>query len=434
VLLYKIEGPIANRPQVTNLPHISMRFCCSLFFCTALFAQVPGLKTAPLTTDDKIAVYEQWVAADQTNIANQTLLAGAYIQKSRETTDYSYLERASKIVDKVLAQKRDYEALRLRNLIELNLHHFSKVAEYARQMTRSAPSDPQNWGSLGDALLEMGQYDGAREAFQKMLAIRPSLFSYNRVAYYRFVTGDVDGGIAMMTDAVKAGARYPENKAWCLVELGNMYFKTGRWSEAERAYREAIQTFPALHTAYAGLGSVQAAQGKLPQAIDSYKKAQSITPMVQYAAALYDLYTISGKKSEARQQGDLVDVVAKLEEASNMKANRTLALVYANQDRNLKRALELAQADFEVRQDVYTYDALAWALYKNKRYEEAQQASGQALKLGTPEAPFFYHAGMIANALGDRAEAKKQLEKALQVNSGFDVVQASIARKTLDGK
>jgi len=114
-----------------------------------------------------------------------------------------------------------------------------------------------------------------------------------------------------------------------------------------------------------------------------------------------------------------------------MKANRTLALVYANQDRNLPGALQLAQADFEVRQDVYTYDALAWALFKNKRYEEARKASDQSLKLGTPEAQFFYHAGMIANALGDRAAARTQLEKALRLNTGFDIRQAAIARQTL---
>jgi tetratricopeptide (TPR) repeat protein len=409
-----------------------MRFCCSFLFCAAVIAQVPALKTAPLSADERISVYEQWVAADPSSTANQTLLAGAYIQKTRETTDFRYLDRASKIVDKILLEKKDYEALRLRNLIELNLHHFSKVVEYAREMTRSAPSDPQNWGSLGDALLEMGQYDGAHEAFQKMLAIRPSLFSYNRVAYYRFITGDIDGGIALMTDAVQAGARYPENKAWCLVELGNMYFKTGRWPEAERAYGEAVATFPAAHAAHAGLGSVQAAQGKLPQAIDSYKHAQSITPMVQYAGALHDLYVASGRKSDGQLQADLVDVVAKLEEASNMKANRTLALIYANQDRNIARALDLAQADFEIRQDVYTYDVLAWALFKSKRYEEAQRASGQALKLGTPEALFFYHAGMIANALGDSAGVRKHLGKAMQLNAGFDIRQAAIARNTLE--
>lgn len=409
-----------------------MKFALTLALILApAFAQVPA-QNAPMSTDQKIALYQKWIAADPSNISSQTLLAAAYIQKTRETTDYDYLNRASKIVDKILAQKQDYEALRLRNLIELNLHHFASVVEYTRALTRAAPSDPQNWGSLGDALLEMGQYDAAREAFEKMLAIRPNLFSYNRVAFYRFVTGDIDGGLAMMQEAVAAGARYPENKAWCLVELGNMYFKVGRWSDAEQAYSEAIHTFPSLHSAYAGLAGVQAAQDKIPEAIASYKHAQSITPMVQYAGALHDLYLSIGKKAEAQQQADLVDVTAKLEEASNMKANRTLALVYANQDRNLARALELAQADFEVRQDVYTYDALAWALYKNKRFDDARKASDHALKLGAPEALFFYHAGMIANALGDGSTARHQLEKALQLNAGFDFRQAALARKTLE--
>ena len=427
-----IDSKPARPIGFAGLSVVPMKRCwLAVLLSAPAFGQIASLNEA-MTTDKRIALYEQWVAADPTSVSSRNLLAAAYIQKTRETTDYGYLDRASKIIDKVLSEKKDYEALRLRNLVELNLHHFSKVAEYTREMTRAAPTDPQNWGSLGDALLEMGQYDAAREAFQKMLAIRPNLFSYNRMAFYRFVTGDVDGGIAMMKDAVSAGARYPENKAWCLVELGNMYFKTGQWPEAEHAYTDAIQAFPSLHTAYAGLGSVQAAQGKLPQAIESYKRAQSITPMVQYAGALHDLYAATGKKAEARQQSDMVDVVAKLEEASNMKANRTLALVYANQDRNLPHALELAQADFEVRQDVYTYDALAWALYKNKRYEEARRASDKALQLGAPEALFFYHSGMIADALGDRARARQQLEKALQLNAGFDFRQAAIARQTLD--
>ena len=402
-----------------------------VLLCLPLFAEVPGFNGKPITTDDRIALYEGWVAGDPVNTANQTLLAGAYIQKTRETTDFSYLDRASKIIDRILAAKNDYEALRLRNLIELNRHHFAKVIEYAGEMTRTAPSDPQTWGSLGDALMESGQYEPARAAFEKMLSIRPNLFSYNRMAYFRFINGDVEGGVAMMTDAVKAGARYPENKSWCLVELGNMYFKTGRWAEAERAYNEAIELFPSSHAAHAALAGVQAAQGNIPQAIASYKRAQSITPMVQYAGALHDLYTDAGKKTEARQQAEMVDLVAKLEEAAGQKANRTLALIYANQDRNPAKSLELAEADLQVRQDVFTYDAYAWALFKNKRYDEAWKASEKAMKLGTPEAMFYYHAGLIANARAEAAASKQLLEKALKLNPGFDVRQAAVARKVL---
>ena len=396
-----------------------------------MFAQVPGFNGKPVTTDDRIALYEGWVAADLANTANQTLLAGAYIQKTRETTDFSYLDRAAKIIDKTLAVKKDYEAMRLRNLIELNRHHFAKVIEYAGEMTRMAPGDPRTWGSLGDALMESGRYEPARVAFEKMLSLRPNLFSYNRVAYFRFINGDVDGGVAMMTDAVKAGARYPENKSWCLLELGNMYFKTGRWAEAERAYIEAIELFPSSHAAHAALAGVKAASGNIPQAIAGYKRAQSITPMVQYAGALHDLYLYAGKKTEARQQAEIVDLVAKLEEAANQTANRTLALIYANEDRKPAKSLELVEADLQVRQDVFTYDAYAWALFKNKRYDEAWKASENAMKLGTPEAMFFYHAGMIANARADAAAAKQLLEQALKLNAGFDVRQAAIARKVL---
>ncbi len=407
-----------------------MRFLLFLL-CLPMFAEVPGFNGKPITTDDRISLYQGWVAGDPANIANQNLLAGAYIQKTRETTDFSYLDRASKIIDKILAGKNDYEAARLRNLIELNRHHFAKVIEYAGEMTRAAPGDAQTWGSLGDALMESGQYEPARAAFEKMLSIRANLFSYNRMAYFRFINGDVEGGIAMMADAVKSGARYPENQSWCLVELGNMYFKTGRWAEAGQAYQEAIALFPSSHAAHAALAAVQAAQGNIPQAIGSYKRAQSITPMVQYAGALHDLYLDAGKKTEARQQAEMVDLVAKLEEAANQKANRTLALIYANQDRNPAKSLELAEADLQVRQDVFTYDAYAWALFKNKRYDEAWKASEQAMKRGTPEAMFYYHAGMIANARADATAAKQLLEKAVQLNPGFDIRQAAIARKLL---
>jgi tetratricopeptide (TPR) repeat protein len=210
-----------------------------------------------------------------------------------------------------------------------------------------------------------------------------------------------------------------------------MYFKTSRWDEAEQSYNQAIAVFPSSHAAFAALGAVAAARGDFTKAIEKYKRAQSITPMIQYAGALFDLYTKLGKTSEAAQQADMVDLVTQLEGAANQKANRTISLIYANQNRNLARSLEFAQSDFEVRQDIYTYDALAWALYKNQRFEEASRASAEALKLGSPEALFFYHAGMIANALGNTDAARKDLDKALALNAGFDFRQASIARDTL---
>jgi len=192
-----------------------------------------------------------------------------------------------------------------------------------------------------------------------------------------------------------------------------------------------MKTFVGYYPAYAGLGRVQSAQGKLREAIESYQRAQSAVPMPEYAEALSNLYERTSRKAEARRQLDLIEVVDKMARANNEKTNRNLALVFADQDRNLARALELAQAETGVRGDVYTYDALAWALYKNGRPEEAQRAVAKALQFGTQEPAFYYHAGLIAAALDKKAKAAKYLERALALNPHFDVRQAEIAENTL---
>src|ERR1044072_9510365 len=113
-----------------------------------------------------------------------------------------------------------------------------------------SPQDPRNFGTLGDALIEMGEYDKAADAYQQMVDLRPGLSSLNRVAFYRFVTGDAEGAIAAMNDAIAAGSKVPENLAWCLVDLGWMYFKTGKTVAAAEAFGSALRVFPGYHRAY----------------------------------------------------------------------------------------------------------------------------------------------------------------------------------------
>lgn len=364
-----------------------------------------------LKTDDRIGVYDELLKSKPENLHYPVLLASAYIQKMRETTDFTYLDRASKLLDAVVnADGNNYEALRLRSEIELERHEFARVAEDSLRLTKVAPDDPWNWGTLGDALIEMGDYDHAADAYQKMVSLRPDLSSYNRAAYYRFLVGDVDGAVSVMQKAIDAGSPSSENTAWCMVDLGNFYLKTGKFVDAERSYTTALRVFPGYHPAYAGLGKAQSAQGDRKAAIASFLRAQSITPLPDYAAALYDLYTAEGKTQEAQKQMDLVDLIDKMAQANNEKLNRNLAMIYADHDRKLDRALALAQAEMDVRKDIYSYDALAWALYKNKRYEEADKAMGNALKLGTPEPSFAHHARLIASALGKKPEVAEARE------------------------
>ncbi|MGH9667589.1 MAG: tetratricopeptide repeat protein [Bryobacteraceae bacterium] len=421
-------------------------FVCAVFFGGLVLGQVndPGrvisaLEDRALTeqagrlqTDDRIKMYNALAAARPQDVHYEILLAATYIQKMRETMDFGYLDRAGKLLENVLsADRSNYEALRLRSEVELERHEFAKAASDSMALTAMAPSDSWNWGTLGDAESELGNYDRAAEAYQKMVNLRPDMASYNRAAYFRFLMGDVEGATQIMERAITAGSTSPENVAWCLVELGQIYFKSGREAEAERAFRAAIQMFPGYHKAYAALGQVQAQQGQIREAIASYRRAQASTPLPDYAGALYDLFVAAGDREEAARQMELVDVIDKLGQAAREKLNRNVAMVYANHDRRLERALELAQAEIGVRRDVYTWDAFAWALYKNGRYAEADAAMAAAMKLGTPEPAFYYHAGMIASALGKKTDAARLLKRALSLNPRFDLRQAETAEKAL---
>jgi tetratricopeptide (TPR) repeat protein len=379
-------------------------------------------------TDQRIASLEKLIAQNPKSVAWRNQLAAAYMQKVRETVDFGYLDRAERILNNVLlSDDGNYEALRMREVVELERHHFQAAADLAEAIIGLHPGDPWSYGILGDASMEMGHYDRAAAAYQRMLILRPDQSSLNRASWYEFVAGRPQQAIALMKQAIGSGARSPENTAWCLVDLGNLYFKTGDIDQADRSYAQAVRTFPGYHAAQAGLGRVYAARGSYADAVASYRKAQSSVPMPEYAAALEQLYTLSQQPEEARKQRELIDFVDRMARLASERTNRNLALVYADEGRNLDRALDLVQEEIKVRNDIYTHDALAWVLFQRKDYVHAEESARVALQLGTPEPAFYYHAGRIAAALGKKDEARQLLSRALELNPKFDLQAAQIA-------
>jgi tetratricopeptide (TPR) repeat protein len=386
-----------------------------------------------LNTNDRIAAYEKLLEASPADPKVQAGLASAFIQKLRETTDFAYLNRASALVDKMLAaDPKSYDAIRLEIEIETHRHNFPKAAELARDLSDRNPSDTGSLGLLGDSLMEEGEYEAAGKVYQHMLELGPNLASYNRVAYHRFVTGKTGEALSWMNLAVQAGSAIPENLAWCLVEFGDMLFKTGHAGDAHAAYTRSLETLPRYHRAYAALGRYYAATGEYQRAVENFKKAQEVIPLPDYAAALESLYTKLGKPAEAAKQRALLDVIDKLSAANGEKGNRMLAMAYADENRNLGRALELAQGELATRQDVYTYDALSWVLFRNGKQDEAQEASTKAMAQHTAEPMFFYHAGVIAMAGGRIAEGEEMLRRALALNPNFGYPQAEDAHHRLE--
>jgi tetratricopeptide (TPR) repeat protein len=392
----------------------------AIVFLTSLDAQ--GTKRPQATTDERITSIEAALRKAPKDAGLRNELAGAYLQKLRESGEGSYLERASRMVDDLLgSDPSNYEARRHRLAIEMQRHHFRQALALSNLLGREQPKDPIVWGLLGDAQLELGDYDAAERAYQKMVDLRPGMSSYSRAAFFRFVTGDAEGAIALMRQAIRMGSPAAENTAWCLADLGNMLFKTGAIDEAEKTYRESLAAYSGYHPAWAGMGRVLAARERYKEAVEAFRSAQARVPLPEYAASLAKLYRRLGDAAQEKRQIAMLDLVDTLDKAGGEAANRSLALALADLDHKPARALELATAELEVRRDVYTYDALAWALFKNGKNDEAAEAMRKALSQNTPEPAFHEHAARIYEALGLSSEARQQRDRMAALNPRFEL-------------
>ncbi len=181
------------------------------------------------------------------------------------------------------------------------------------------------------------------------------------------------------------------------------------------------------------MGRLRAARGDITSGINYYEQAVRITPVVEFMAALGDLYHLSGRSKDAAVRYELVEQLSQhSQKVHGTPYDRWLALFFADHNIKPEEAYALARSESDSgRRDIYGADALAWTALKSGRIAEALAASKDALRLGTLDARLFYHAGMIARAAGDKKTAGEFLGRALSLNPHFDPLQSESARKAL---
>jgi len=373
-------------------------------------------------------------------------LGAGFFQRARETgdvEDYQLAEQAlNKSLDLVSTDLSATAPLETMAEVCMGEHRFADALNYAQRSLALGSGDLSAFAIVGDAYADMGEYEKASVAYSRLQPAtggaapeaRASYAQRTRTAYLKFISGDTGGAIREMETAVGEGmqAHLPgENLAWLYFELGEFHYGAGQVQAAADAYLTALTVYPGDYRALAGLGKVRASQGKYAQAVTLYQSAIAVVPFPLYVAELADIYAKTGNMAEAGKQYKLVEYIGLLGHINQVLHNRDLALFYADHDRNLPEALTLARKEFEVRSDIYTWDALAWALYKNGKFAEANEAMTHALRLGTKDPMLLFHAGMIAAKLGHGAEAERQLGAAIEINPHFSVLYATTAAEQL---
>lgn len=383
-------------------------------------------------SDRTISSAQALIEKQPDDVKGYNMLGAAFMQKARETGDFSLNARAEESLKQSFRIAPDnYEALKLQSALLLNYHRFPEALQIAQRAQAINPRDHEIYGAMVDALVELGEYQRAVDMAQKMVDLRPDMASYSRISYLRSLHGDSKGAIGAMKMAIQSSSpQNLEGTAWCRVHLGDELMNTGNLKDAEREYDNALYLFPDYHLALAAKARARYAAGDIDNAINFYKRAIDRVPLPDYIAALGDLYAKTNRPDEAKMQYDQVEFIEKNGSMAGTYS-RQLALFWADHDMRLDEALAIAEKERTTRNDVNTLDVLAWCLYKKGRFDEAKTTIDQALRLGTRDPRMIYHAGLIAAANNENDKAKDYLKQALAINPTFDILQAEIAAKKL---
>lgn len=367
-----------------------------------ILAPIPGAGDTAL--DREIARWQGEVRKpgqpEALRLAAVEKLGWLFVAQARAQDDdgaYTLAEQCALVL--AAGQPGSPAALLLRGHVLHQFHRFKEAEALARQLV-AVREVPYDYGLLGDCLMEQGRLEEAIPAYQTMLDLKPGFESFVRAAHVRWLKGDLPGARDLMEQVL--GMIHPRERdtlAWAEARVALYELQAGDLPAARRHAEAALQARPADAAAHLVLGRALASGGRGDEALEHFRAAARTRPLPEFLWALAD-------HLEARQlPAEAAPFEQALQRTGRRADPRTLALYLATTRRgDPADALRLARAELDVRQDVFTWDALAWSQFAAGEVAPARESMRHALAEGTRDGRLFLHAAVIAAAAGDEKE------------------------------
>ena len=378
------------------------------------------------------------IKANSADTKSALALVNAYIMEARVSGNSAYYDKAAiKTVENVLAKEPgNYEALMLKSMLQLSQHHFAEGLATATTAVNINPNSAFVWGLLVDANVEMGNYDAALDAADKMVSIRPDLRSYSRIAYLREIYGDYPGAVSAMKLAVEAGAPGEESTEWCRTQLGRLYENMGAISKASFQYSLSLAYRPDYANALTGLGRIAIYEKKYDTAIHYYQQAQKMVSDLGVKGDLAIAYRNAGQTEKANALNEeVIDEMSKNAKESIDDAtvghysDKELAYAYLQND-NYDKALEHALAEYNRRpKNIDVNETMAWVYYKRKEMDKALPYLNAAFVTKSMNPVLLCTAGLIYAKTGNIEKGKMMLSLGLKHDP---VMQEDIKKESIE--
>lgn len=348
-------------------------------------------------------------------------IAMLYIEKARQSADSSWYTLAKKAVERGTAiDDTNTDLLAAGASLAIGQHDFALAKELTLGLIEIQPTIAQYYGILGDAEIELGQYESAAEAFQKMVDLKPNYSAFSRIAYIREIYGDVDGSVFALQRALSAGSPYQDNIAYAHNELAKLALRSDLTKANEQA-AEALRLVPNYAPALKTISLTQYFDGQLEEAIETARTAFNTIPSAEYAAMLGLLLSKNGDAETASLQYTLAKLafLSARSGGTNVDSEEAVFLLdhFKKDTAESVRALTLSKSAYVERPSVLTQSVLAYAYLKNNKIDEALAQIEPALEgVGQYSAVTHYRAAEIYAAANNNNRAKEEINEAKEIN------------------
>lgn len=383
-----------------------MPFLIILFIATAVVApkhRGPGELSAPgLSEDDireqDILFYAARVERDPQGALDRSKLGGLYLQRARETGNLEDLVRAEEIARESFRVRARKNGLALHVLASalVGQHRYQEALAEVRVLAADDPTNLSYRALRGEIEMELGLHSSADSTFASLRSWSYKLTVAPRLARWEELNGHPDVAreilLSAREDALSQVNLPREQKAWFHLRVGDLAFRYGHFEEAEEAWTSGLALAPTDHRLLSSMSRLALSRRHWKRAIEYGEAAiaQSLDPAT--LGLLADAYAAI---DDSTKSGEYVRTMELVVLAQPGAFHRAWSLYLLDHDRQVAGVLRNVQAEIVERKDVYGYDLLAWALFKNGRTCEARVAMDQALALGTREPMLVRHAEAI---------------------------------------
>ncbi len=283
---------------------------------------------------------------------------------------------------------------------------------------------PENVGirmKLADLYLQSGQNEEAIESYENVLKQKDDFLpAMNNLAFlYTEENKNLDRALKLANEV----ARKLPNNPDVADTLGWIYVMKNVYSQAEPYLQQAISAKPdnpsiMYHMAMLryGQSNQQEAEVLLEGAVKNGLSGNELTGAKETLAVI----TVSKDKLHAakaeKDQGNAGKAITLYEEilkfeGFNSEAAANLGVLYAEQNKDIAKALELAQKAYDAQPaSPYIADALGWVYYHQGSLLMAKQYIEQALEKDESYGPAHVHLGAVYLKKEEPEAAKKEFE------------------------